>query len=352
MSGVEVPRYDSLAKLADHRREVHVPTRSVSRGRSALPALERPRYANPGHICAGPGAAAGAARAPGPLSFKWSPGARGPRRMRNGPNKIRLYIVAPTKAAFLSTRAGGRGGRPARRRREKGGNSSIWMLNFISPTSLFSSLKETLTEFCLSKVLALIVARIRDTPLRRRAAAPPAPPGAACAACAARAACAVAPPAPPCARGRALSIKTTKLATTRRGRGRRPRVAESPLPAAGVTPRCDVQFVVDSRELLFPYSWHVHCDLPILSAIAEGRRRPRSGPARPLRFELKGRPVTVVTEENVRKIEKLVLADQRIKLWQIAEELQISKERVGEIIHEHMNMRKSVRVGYQNANAV
>ncbi|GBP32114.1 Histone-lysine N-methyltransferase SETMAR [Eumeta japonica] len=43
---------------------------------------------------------------------------------------------------------------------------------------------------------------------------------------------------------------------------------------------------------------------------------------------------------NVRKIEKLVLADRRIKLWQIAEELQISKERVGEITHEHMNMRK------------
>ncbi|GBP27466.1 Putative uncharacterized protein FLJ37770 [Eumeta japonica] len=53
-----------------------------------------------------------------------------------------------------------------------------------------------------------------------------------------------------------------------------------------------------------------------------------------------GRPVTVVTEENVRKIEKLVLADRRIKLWQTAEELQISKERVGEIIHEHMNMTK------------
>ncbi|GBP81275.1 Histone-lysine N-methyltransferase SETMAR [Eumeta japonica] len=53
-----------------------------------------------------------------------------------------------------------------------------------------------------------------------------------------------------------------------------------------------------------------------------------------------GGPVTVVTEENVRKIEKLVLADRRIKLWHIAEELQISKERVGGIIHEHMNMRK------------
>ncbi|GBP64840.1 Fatty acid synthase [Eumeta japonica] len=37
-----------------------------------------------------------------------------------------------------------------------------------------------------------------------------------------------------------------------------------------------------------------------------------------------GRPVTVLTEENVQKIERLVLADRRIKLWQIAEELQIS----------------------------
>lgn len=53
-----------------------------------------------------------------------------------------------------------------------------------------------------------------------------------------------------------------------------------------------------------------------------------------------GRPVTVLTEENVRKVEKIVLADRRIKLWQIAEELQISKERVGEVLHEHLNMRK------------
>ncbi|GBP67326.1 Putative uncharacterized protein FLJ37770 [Eumeta japonica] len=65
-----------------------------------------------------------------------------------------------------------------------------------------------------------------------------------------------------------------------------------------------------------------------------------------------GRPVTVVTEENVRKIEKFVLADRRIKLWQTAEELQISKERVGEIIHEHMNMRKISARWYQNANAI
>ncbi|GBP36373.1 Mariner Mos1 transposase [Eumeta japonica] len=57
-------------------------------------------------------------------------------------------------------------------------------------------------------------------------------------------------------------------------------------------------------------------------------------------FYWHGCPVMVVTEENVRKIEKLVLADRRIKLWQIAEELQISKEQVGEIIHKHMSMKK------------
>ncbi|GBP39475.1 hypothetical protein EVAR_23826_1 [Eumeta japonica] len=56
-----------------------------------------------------------------------------------------------------------------------------------------------------------------------------------------------------------------------------------------------------------------------------------------------GRPVTVVTEENVRKIEKLVLADRRIKLWQIAEELQISKERVGEIIRAYEYEKTSAR---------
>lgn len=53
-----------------------------------------------------------------------------------------------------------------------------------------------------------------------------------------------------------------------------------------------------------------------------------------------GRPVSVVTEENVGKVEKLVLADRRIKMWQIADELHISKERIGEILHEHLNMKK------------
>ncbi|GBP22297.1 hypothetical protein EVAR_22583_1 [Eumeta japonica] len=57
-----------------------------------------------------------------------------------------------------------------------------------------------------------------------------------------------------------------------------------------------------------------------------------------------GRPVTVVTE-NVRKVEKLVLADRRIKLWQIAEELQISKERVGEIIRAYEYEKNQCALG-------
>lgn len=43
-------------------------------------------------------------------------------------------------------------------------------------------------------------------------------------------------------------------------------------------------------------------------------------------------PMTVVTDENVQKFEKLVLADRRNKLWLwISGKLQVSKERAGEI---------------------
>lgn len=53
-----------------------------------------------------------------------------------------------------------------------------------------------------------------------------------------------------------------------------------------------------------------------------------------------GRPISVVTEENTEKVKKLVLEDRRIKVWQIAEALGISKERVGEILHQHLHMTK------------
>ncbi|GBP28005.1 Putative uncharacterized protein FLJ37770 [Eumeta japonica] len=67
-----------------------------------------------------------------------------------------------------------------------------------------------------------------------------------------------------------------------------------------------------------------------------------------------GHPVTVVTEENVRKIEKLVLADRRIKLWQIAEELQISKERDSRrnYTRAYEYEKNQCALGTKNANAV
>ncbi|XP_075984950.1 protein GVQW3-like [Anticarsia gemmatalis] len=53
-----------------------------------------------------------------------------------------------------------------------------------------------------------------------------------------------------------------------------------------------------------------------------------------------GRPNTAVTDENIEKVKKIVLEDRRIKLWQIAEELSISKERIGDILHNRLHMNK------------
>lgn len=53
-----------------------------------------------------------------------------------------------------------------------------------------------------------------------------------------------------------------------------------------------------------------------------------------------GRPISAVTADNVEKVKKLILADRRIKQWEIARDVGISKERVHEIIHEHLGMSK------------
>lgn len=53
-----------------------------------------------------------------------------------------------------------------------------------------------------------------------------------------------------------------------------------------------------------------------------------------------GRPVSAVTNENVAKVKKIILEDRRVKQWEIARDVGISKERVNEIIHVHLNMSK------------
>jgi len=53
-----------------------------------------------------------------------------------------------------------------------------------------------------------------------------------------------------------------------------------------------------------------------------------------------GRPKTVTTPEIIDQIHELVLEDRRISDKSIAEQLGVSRERVGSIIHEDLDMRK------------
>ena len=54
----------------------------------------------------------------------------------------------------------------------------------------------------------------------------------------------------------------------------------------------------------------------------------------------RGRPKTVTTAKIIDQIHELILVDRRISTKSIAEELGISRERVGSIIHEDLDMRK------------
>ncbi|KAF7286080.1 hypothetical protein GWI33_008029 [Rhynchophorus ferrugineus] len=52
--------------------------------------------------------------------------------------------------------------------------------------------------------------------------------------------------------------------------------------------------------------------------------------------ERRGRPKEVVTDENSKKIHKMILNDRKLKLNEIADTLKISTERVHHIIHEYL----------------
>ena len=53
-----------------------------------------------------------------------------------------------------------------------------------------------------------------------------------------------------------------------------------------------------------------------------------------------GRPKTVTIPEIIDQIQELILEERRISAKSIAEQLGISRERVGSIIHEDLDMRK------------
>jgi len=62
-----------------------------------------------------------------------------------------------------------------------------------------------------------------------------------------------------------------------------------------------------------------------------------------------GRPKTVTTPEIIDQIHELILDDHRISAKSIAEQLGISRQRVGSIILEDLDMRSSLRSGSRNA---
>jgi len=65
-----------------------------------------------------------------------------------------------------------------------------------------------------------------------------------------------------------------------------------------------------------------------------------------------GQPTTVTTPEIIDKIHELILEDRRISAKSIAEQLGISRERVGSIIHEDLDMQKlSAKRGPKGLNA-
>ncbi|KAF7271131.1 hypothetical protein GWI33_015958 [Rhynchophorus ferrugineus] len=56
--------------------------------------------------------------------------------------------------------------------------------------------------------------------------------------------------------------------------------------------------------------------------------------------ECSGHTKEVVTDENIKKIHKIILNDRKLKLNEIADTLKILTERVHHIIHKYLGMRK------------
>ncbi|XP_031328764.1 uncharacterized protein LOC116159819 [Photinus pyralis] len=56
--------------------------------------------------------------------------------------------------------------------------------------------------------------------------------------------------------------------------------------------------------------------------------------------ERPGRPNEVTTPEMINKVHNMIMADRRIKLRELVEALNIPNERVHNIIHHHLDMKK------------
>ena len=57
-------------------------------------------------------------------------------------------------------------------------------------------------------------------------------------------------------------------------------------------------------------------------------------------YKRQGRPIEATTPETIEKIHKIVLANRRVKVSEIAETVGISAECVHNILHTHLSMTK------------
>jgi len=79
---------------------------------------------------------------------------------------------------------------------------------------------------------------------------------------------------------------------------------------------------------------------PLNATVKNWVARFKRGDFSPCDASRPGRPKTVTTPEIIDQIRELILEGRRISAKSIAEQLDISRERVGSIIHEDLDMRK------------
>ena len=80
--------------------------------------------------------------------------------------------------------------------------------------------------------------------------------------------------------------------------------------------------------------------ISVIRTLLRRKQRLKGGRTDKNDAERSGRPNSAVVPENTRKLHKLVLADRKLKFYEIAEEMKIPEDSLFTILHEHLSIRK------------